>query len=96
MSGEIDVEDLAFDDENEAEMARHGVVPREVDQIHQNAPQYFRNKSDARGSHVMMGPTDSGRMHLVPLERCGSSRTWRPITAFEPTPHQRARYRSHP
>lgn len=55
----IDVEILVYDDENEAEFARHQVTADEVEEVHANvtARSFRLNRSDRRGSHVMLGET---------------------------------------
>ena len=88
----IDVYDLYFDDENEEKLAQHGVTIGEVIQVFTLEPQYFTNHGDRRASHVMMGRTLGGRLLLVPIERLMPG-VWRPVTAMEPTAHQRSRYR---
>jgi hypothetical protein len=51
------VADLQIDEDNEAEMAAHGVTPEEVWQVWTNAPRYFRNKRGRSATHLMVGPT---------------------------------------
>jgi hypothetical protein len=48
---------------------------------------------DARASHVMVGPTRTGRMLVVPIESLGIDDLWRPVTGFEASPSQISRYR---
>jgi uncharacterized DUF497 family protein len=90
----IDVSGLVFDDENEAKFARHGVTIDDVQQVFDKWPRFYRNRPDRRASHVMVGPTRSGRLLVVPLEEWGPEGLWRPVTAFEASPQQAARYRS--
>jgi hypothetical protein len=45
------VADLQIDEDNEAEMAAHGVTPEEVWQVWTNAPRYFRNKRGRSATH---------------------------------------------
>ena len=63
------VDELEIDDYNTAEMARHRVSPRDVRQVLNNAPRFFRNKKGRSATQVMIGPTDGGRMLTVPLAR---------------------------
>jgi uncharacterized DUF497 family protein len=90
----IDVEGLVFDDENEAKFASHGVNLTEVQEVFGKWPRYYVNRSERRASHVMVGPTRTGRLLVVPIEEWGGAGLWRPVTAFEATPGQAARYRS--
>ena len=89
----IDIAGLLFDDDNEAKFAQHRVTPGEVQQVFDRQPRFYRNRPDRRASIVMVGPTARGRLLVVPLEAVGGG-AWRPVTAFEPTPQQAARYRS--
>jgi hypothetical protein len=90
----IDVSGLVFDDENEMKFGRHGLTSDDVQQVFDKWPRYYRNRPDRRASHVMVGPTRSGRLLVVPMEEWGGGGLWRPITAFEASPSQAARYRS--
>jgi hypothetical protein len=90
----IDVSSLVFDDENEAKFARHRITAAEVQEVHDKWPRYYENREDRRASHVMVGPTRAGRLLVIPIEEWGWPGTWGPVTAFEATPNQAARYRS--
>jgi hypothetical protein len=90
---EFDVAGLLFDDDNEAKFAQHRVTPGDVQQVFDRSPRFFRNAPERRAPVVMLGPTRHGRLLVVPLEEAGDG-IWRPVTAFEPTPAQAARYRS--
>ena len=89
----IDVAALVFDDENEAKFNRNRVSLTEVQQVFMKWPKYYRNHPGARASHVMVGPTRSGRTLVVPIESVGFDDLWRPVTAFEASPGQLSRYR---
>ena len=89
----IDVAALLSDDDNEAKMLAHRLSVDEVQQVRDKWPRYYANRADRRASHVIIGPTCRRRILVVPIEQCGK-RIWRPVTAFEVTPSQAARYRS--
>jgi hypothetical protein len=89
----LDVNELVFDDDNEAKFAVHNVTVSEVQQVLDSRPRFFRNSGQRRASHVMVGPTFGGRLLTVPVEEWGTG-LWRPVTAFDATPGQAARYRS--
>lgn len=91
----IDVAGLYFDDENEAKFMSHGVSVDEVQQVLDKWPRFYINRLERRATHVMIGPTRAGRMLVVPIERWDHAGLWRPVTAFEASPGQAARYRSH-
>lgn len=90
----IDVGGLYFDDENEAKFRLHGVSVDEVQQVFEKWPRFYLNRLERRATHVMIGPTRSGRMIVVPIEPWNAEGLWRPVTAFEAAPGQAARYRS--
>jgi hypothetical protein len=89
----LDVDDLLFDDANEAKFAAHRVTVEEVQQVLDGKPRFYENRRSRRASHVMMGTTFESRLLVVPLEPI-SEGLWRPVTAFDPTPTQAANYRS--
>ena len=89
----IDVQGLVFDDENEAKFERHRVTVAEVQQVYDKWPRYYENRAGSRATHVMVGPTRTGRLLVVPLERWDQEGLWRPVTAFDATPGQASRYR---
>lgn len=89
---EIDVDGLLFDDENGRKFGVHGITAADVQEAYDLAPRFYENLPGRRASHVMLGPTFTGRLILVPIEPVGSG-LWRPVTAFEPRAEQAARYR---
>lgn len=88
----IDVAELLFDDANEAKFAAHRISVAEVMEVFDNRPRFYENRPDRRATHVMLGPTWSERLLVVPIEPMRNG-IWRPVTAFYPTPQQAARYR---
>lgn len=83
------VTDLIFDEHNEAEMARHGVVRYDVEQIRWNRNLVLRNPRGGRRSVLLIGETDGGRLLTVPLAPTDDPATWRPATAFDSGRHHR-------
>ena len=84
------VAELIFDEHNEAEMARHGVVRWEVDQIAWNRCVFYENWRGEHSSVLMIGETDGCRLLAVPLAPTDDPTTWRPATAFDASRHHRA------
>ncbi len=84
------VSDLIFDEHNEHEMARHGVVADEVDELKWNRNVVLRNHRGEAGSVLLVGETAGGRLLTVPLAPTNDPTTWRPATAFDAGPHHRA------
>ncbi len=86
---------LVLDENNLAEMARHGVSSSEVEQVIFNHHITTANPRGEPGSILLIGQADSGIMLTVPLARTDDVGTWRPATAFEASPHQRTLFRRH-
>lgn len=63
--------ELEFDDWNEAEMARHRVTAREVRQVLDGDPAFFRNKKRHAAPIIMVGATLGGRLLTVPVAPTG-------------------------
>ena len=84
---------LIFDEANIAETARHGVAPWEVQQLVANWHLTALNPRGEEGSILLIGETDGGRLLTVPLAPTDDPTTWRPATAFDASPHQRAIFR---
>ena len=91
---DVAIFDLEFDEWNENEMARHGVTPREVLQVLDNGPVFFRNKGRHAAQLLMVGPTDGGRMLTVPLASTAIEGVWRPATTWDSDDPELLRYRS--
>ena len=89
----LDVRELVFDAINEAKFADHRVAIIDVLDVLDLEPRFFVNRRARRASHVMVGPTYSGRLLVVPIEEWGRG-IWRPVTAFEANAWQVRRYRS--
>lgn len=65
----------------------------ELVQVLEGAPQFFENVgSDRAAPVIMVGPTASGRMLVVPIQPTGRRGVWRPVTAFEANAHHKRRY----
>lgn len=56
----LDIDDLLFDDGNEAKFARHNVKVAEVLEVYDHRPVFFENASNRSATHVMIGPTYAG------------------------------------
>ncbi len=89
----LDVTELVFDALNERKLADHGVTIMDVLEVMDIQPRFFANRRVRRASHVMIGPTRSGRVLVVPIEDWGRG-IWRPVTAFDADGWQAQRYRS--
>ncbi len=88
------IEQLQFDEWNEAEFGRHGVTMREILQVFDGDPVFFPNKKKHRSPVLMVGPTWGGRMLTVPLAETEPSGVWRPATAWDSDADEILRYMS--
>jgi hypothetical protein len=95
------VEELDIDEEfinhmaNEArQYSKHVVSVREIREAHAETPKYFENAGEnLRAPVVLVGPTNSGRMVVVPIEPTHIMGVWHPVTAFEANAHHIERYK---
>lgn len=72
---------------------KHIVSAREVEEVHSTAPEYFKNEGEEkRAPVIMVGPTVSGRVLVVPMEPTHRTGVWHLVTAFEANTHHKAKY----
>jgi hypothetical protein len=89
----MEILNLEWEDHNVDKLARHGTTRREVIELitldawvpfaHNAYPDQVR----------IIGPTSTGRMITVVLERAKKYGVWRPITGWDATPLELAYYR---
>ena len=91
---DLDVQRLRFDDQNEEHIARHGVTIGEIEQVWLDEPLYFPNRRGRHAAYLMIGRTYGGRLLTVPLAGDRTVGDFRPITAWDSTPADIARYRA--
>jgi uncharacterized DUF497 family protein len=84
------VAELIIDEHNRAEMARHGVIEDEVEQIVWNRNVVSQNPRGEPGSRLLIGETNGGRLVTVALAPTDDPTTWRPATAFDSSPYHRS------
>ncbi len=82
----INVEDLEVDDDNIAEMDRHGLTVERLFQVWEDAPKYRRNKAGEAATHQMIGPDHGGGFWTIPIVETGKPNTWRPVTGWQSEP----------
>ena len=88
----LDIRELEFDDGNEAEAARHGVTIVELLQLLDNRIRVFKNRKDRSATHLMIGRTHGGRTITAPIVETAVQGRWRPVTAWESSDAEKARY----
>ena len=76
------MDELQFDEYNEAEMLRHGVTAREVRQVFELGFRILRNANDSNASHRLLGLTLGRRWLTIPVKETDLPGVWRPATAF--------------
>lgn len=82
------IEGLRWDDWNVEHIARHLVIPGEVEEVVLGAPRVFRARD---GRYLAMGRTHAGRHLLVVVEREPDGLFY-PITARDMTAAERRRW----
>jgi hypothetical protein len=87
----IRITELEFDEDNEAEMARHNIYPIDVLQLLDHPFTVVRNRRDRSGEWLLIGRTAGGRVLTVPLAPTSSEGRWRPITGWDSKRAERAR-----
>jgi uncharacterized protein len=85
----VKIDDLQWDDENIAHIARHEVNPDEVEDVCFGL-HFSENTGNQR--YVLSGQTAVGRYLNVVIERIGRG-LFRPITAFEMSETYKRQYR---
>jgi len=84
------IQELQWDEENEAHIARHGVAIEEVEDLCFGPHWALRAKGGRR--RALYGQTAGGRYLLAILESVGRG-VYRPVTARDMTDRERRRYR---
>lgn len=76
----VSIRKLIWDAWNIAHIARHNVIPEEVEQVCHIKPVVQKGK---KGRLLVFGPTDSGRMLVVILDKEEEKDVYYPITAYK-------------
>lgn len=88
-----DTDDLDFDDENEAHLARHAITPTEVAEVFMDQPVFVPNKKGLAAAWLMLGDTTGGRALTIAALVLEAQRRLRPITGWDSTPRELTRWR---
>lgn len=83
--------DFLFDDDNEDEMARHGITPEMALQVLENPMVVLPNRKGRRASYLIIGRDRGGACLAVPVEPTHEPNLWRPVTAWRCKERERAR-----
>lgn len=82
------VGEFAFDDENEEEMAAHGISPLHAVEVLDAAYQIKKNRRGRRAPYMLIGRDRQGQCIAIPIEPTSERRLWRPVTAWFCKPHE--------
>ena len=72
--------------------AKHDVSIGGILEVIDLAPAFFVNSAGRRAPIIMVGPTQAGRVIVVPVEPTDRWQVWRPVTAYEANAHHIASY----
>ena len=75
--------EFEWDEGNASELARHGIVPEEVEEVLDNHPAWTPNKRFRAGYWRMTGRTNGGRRLTIAVEYEGHGYILRAITGWE-------------
>ena len=82
------VEDFAFDDENEDEIAAHGITPKQVLQVLDGPYLLKKNRRRRRATHLIIGRDRQQQCIAIPVEPTPMRKIWRPVTAWYCKAHE--------
>jgi uncharacterized DUF497 family protein len=88
MSSSPYIEDFAFDEENEEEMAKHGISPEQLLQVLDGPYRVRKNRHQRRASHLILGRDRQSQCIAIPVEPTHVREIWRPVTAWFCKPHE--------
>lgn len=83
-----------FDEGNESELTAHGISAAEALQVLTNDPTWAPNKKGRAGVWLAVGRTDGGRALSIPVAYDEGRALLRPITGWDSTVGEKARYLS--
>jgi hypothetical protein len=77
---DIDVNAIAIDEAKAEYIAKKGVFPADIQEVHGNAPKFYL-RNQAWNLYNMIGPNLSGRFLVVGIQYVVNER-WRVVTAY--------------
>ncbi len=92
MPGPWDAEWIEFDEDNLAELARHGIGAAAVEEVFRSAPTWVPNRKHRAGDWKMLGSDAGGRRLTIVVRHYQDRRSIRPITGWDTTAGERSRY----
>jgi hypothetical protein len=85
------IERFAYDEENEAKMAAHGIATGRLDQALNNRYVIRRNRAQRRAPFMFIGRDIDGDCIAAPIEETAAPGIWRPVTAWHCKPWEWSR-----
>jgi hypothetical protein len=82
------IQGFAFDEENEDEMAAHGVSPDQLLEVLDAPYRVKKNRRGRRASHLIIGRDRQNQCIAIPIEPTYDRVIWRPVTAWFCKPHE--------
>jgi uncharacterized DUF497 family protein len=87
-----EAEVVELDEDNESEMARHGITAAEAVQVLNNGPIWVPNKRRRAAVWLAIGFTDGGRALTLPVVYDEDRRSVRPVTGWDSTKGEQTKY----
>lgn len=78
----MEIESFDWDEENAGHVARHGLVPDQLEDLVDGRYVVLRNKRDGAGEFRIIGRDRGGRLVTVVIVSTSNPRVWRPVTAW--------------
>ncbi len=80
----IRIDGWEIDEDNDAELARHGIDAEIIEEVSAEETRRFRrNRKHRAATHQMIGPDRGGRFWVVCIVRTAQPFIWRPVTGWE-------------
>ena len=77
------IQDIVFDEVNEAKFGEHGITVRQVAFVlYESDFELRKNRNRRTGQYLAIGRDSSGACLVIPLQRATGQHTWRPVTAW--------------
>ena len=79
----IVVDDLVWNEQIDVHFARHGVSQGDVMAVARSDFLGFENLPDQGGTHILVGPDESGRILYISIRPTSTPGLWQPVTGWE-------------
>ena len=89
---ELRIDGFLWDDFNEAKLRAHEIATRTIDEVLQNAPEFFINFPGRSAEYLMIGPDLQGRFYYAPFVPTNDEGIWYVVTAHRIDERRARRY----